>query len=502
LATATLPANTPLAFTTFVTSFDGTKISVNYFPALGATAGTESPTILNGPGLGTAGNTDPNAPYTVSGLVPGLPTLRDGYNVVTWDPRGEFASGGTLQLDSPAYEGQDVSSIITWTTGLDTTKMDTVQPATGGPDPLIGMVGGSYGGGIQLVAAGIDPRVDAIVPGIAWNNLTDSLYPNDTFKTSYSSLLLLSLVTIGAKINNQIYAGIATGDLLGKLTQSQQALLNSSGPDFLLPSTTTPTLFIQGTVDVLFPLQQSLANASQLNPAAPVKMIWFCGGHGACLDLTPTQQAAQSEFLSDETMAWLDFYVKDEHPITDPVPGPKFQWIDNLGVTHSSTMLPDDPAFATYVGNPVGEGGFLPIVPVVGGSGPQTAIPIPYSLGLGAPAKNAVNTPIATTAGDEIVGSPTVSFDYSGVGTTDHVYVQIVDKSTGLVVGNIVTPVDVTLDGKQHTATVNMEDIAYTATPTTDLELQVVSSATPFLSLTSFGGMQISNVQIAMPIVN
>ena len=46
------------------------------------------------------------------------------------------------------------------------------------------MVGGSYGGGIQLVTAGIDPRVDVIVPGIAWNNLEDSLYPNQTFKTS------------------------------------------------------------------------------------------------------------------------------------------------------------------------------------------------------------------------------------------------------------------------------------------------------------------------------
>ena len=32
-----------------------------------------------------------------------------GYNVVTWDPRGEFDSGGILQLDSPAYEGQDVT---------------------------------------------------------------------------------------------------------------------------------------------------------------------------------------------------------------------------------------------------------------------------------------------------------------------------------------------------------------------------------------------------------
>ncbi len=51
----------PVAFTTKVTSFDGTLISVNYFPASGLKTGDKAPTILNGPGLGSAGNTDPNS---------------------------------------------------------------------------------------------------------------------------------------------------------------------------------------------------------------------------------------------------------------------------------------------------------------------------------------------------------------------------------------------------------------------------------------------------------
>ncbi len=44
-------------------------------------------------------------------------------------------------------------------------------------DPRIGMVGASYGGGIQLVAAATDPRIDAIVPTIAWNTLNDVAVP-------------------------------------------------------------------------------------------------------------------------------------------------------------------------------------------------------------------------------------------------------------------------------------------------------------------------------------
>src|SRR5262249_19448247 len=145
----------------------------------------------------------------------------------------------------------------------------------------IGMVGGSYGGGIQLVSAAIDPRIDAIVPGIAWNTLNSSLYPNQAFKTSWATLLLLFLVDSGARINPQIYSGILTGGLLGVLPPSQQALLAASGPGSLVSDITVPTLLIQGTVDDLFPLQQAVTNAQLLAAnGVPVKMIWFCGGHG------------------------------------------------------------------------------------------------------------------------------------------------------------------------------------------------------------------------------
>ena len=191
----------PVAFTVKIPSpKDGALISTNYFPAYivaaDPTGNTTAPTILNGPGLATAGNIDPTAADTVDGLVPGLNFMRSaGYNVVTWDPRGEFDSGGILQLDSPAYEGQDVTGIINWLSDNVNYTHQQFDPQAGNPgdadDPAIGMVGGSYGGGIQLVTAGIDPRVDVIVPGIAWNSLLDSLYTNEAFKTSYSSLLLL-----------------------------------------------------------------------------------------------------------------------------------------------------------------------------------------------------------------------------------------------------------------------------------------------------------------------
>ncbi len=488
----------PIAFTTTVaSSLDGTPISVNWFPRIGLGPSDEAPTILNGPSLATAGYIDPTQELTVFGLVPGLKPLRAaGYNVVTWDPRGEFASGGVLHLDSPYYEAVDVASIIDWVAEQKNTALDPGSTT----DPLIGMVGGSYGGGIQLTTAGTDGRVDAIAPGIAWNNLVTTLYPHDAFKTSWSSLLLLSLVVSGSRIDSEIYSGILTGALAGFLTKGQQDFLNENSPDNVVGDIKVPTLFLQGTVDTLFPLQQALKNAAALDPSVPVKMIWYCGGHGKCLD--PVDQDRQSAFLVNETLAWMNTYVKGKTvDAPPPVTGPTFEWIDQTGNLYSTNHLPTDPS--NFFGPSIsasGEGRILPIVPVIGGSGPQNKAGFPVSLVLGAPAKNAVNVSLPTVSEiTYVVGAPELTLTYSGLGTARTVYAQIVDETTKRVVGNIVSPIPVKLDGTRQSVTVKMENIAYTMTPMDRLTLQIVTSATPFENATAYGAINIAKVDLTLP---
>jgi len=78
-----------------VTSFDGTKIALHFFPA---PQGGKAPTILEGPGWSMSGATDTSSPTDPTLGVVGLaPLLKAGYNVLTWDPRGFGASGGTAQ---------------------------------------------------------------------------------------------------------------------------------------------------------------------------------------------------------------------------------------------------------------------------------------------------------------------------------------------------------------------------------------------------------------------
>ncbi|MGB3485631.1 MAG: CocE/NonD family hydrolase [Mycobacterium sp.] len=491
----------PIAFTTRIKSFDGTPISVNHFPASGLGLGEDAPTILNGPSLATAGYINLSQPNTVSGLVPGITTMREaGYNVVTWDPRGEFASGGRMHLDSENYEARDVSAIISWVSGQPGTAFEGTSD-----DPLIGMLGGSYGGGIQLTSAGIDPRIDAIAPGIAWNSLETALYPNNAFKTAWASLLALALVSTGARPDLEIYAGITTGVLFGFLTPGQRAFLSSNSPATVVGNITVPTMFLQGTVDGLFTLQQALDNAAALNPDVPVRMIWYCGGHGYCLDLDKDAQASQTQYLINQQLAWMDTYVKYKGTGPGVLPGPEFVWVDQNGNWFTANNLPIDgsPFFSSETIEVSGHGGLLPVLPIIGGSGPQTKIPFPISLPAAAASRHALQVEIpARPAGSpdvHVVGAPTLTLTYSGLGTSRNIYAQLVDNKTGRVLGNLVTPVPVTLDGHTRTVTIHLENIAYTMGEGDSLTLQIVDSATAYEDFTSLGLVNVSTVTITLP---
>ncbi|MGD9621416.1 MAG: CocE/NonD family hydrolase [Mycolicibacterium sp.] len=470
-----VPVNAPVAFTSYVTSFDGVQISTNFFPAAGLAPGEKARTILNGPGLGAPGNINAKSVMTTFDLVPGMVPLRDaGYNVVTWDPRGEHASGGIMQLDNPFYEGRDTQAIIEWVTGLS----ETLLEAAG--DPVMGMVGGSYGGGIQWTTAGIDDRIDAIVPVIAWHSLNEALYPTELFKTAAGDLLGTVLRTTGARVNSQIYPAIFLGSLFGHITPTQQAVLGSAGPTVLVNEITAPALIIQGTVDILFDLAQASENAKILQDnGVPVQMLWVCGGHGSCLYPTNPNQ---TELILKSTMDWLDRYVNDNSLAPT---GPTFQWFDQNGDYHFSELLPTDPVFHGPSLGAAGPGGPLPIVPVGGGSRTLHATE----------ARIAVNLEIPQVQETTLlVGTPELTLTYQGRGTHSHIFAQLVDNATGLVIGNAVTPVPVTLDGRLHEVTLPMEQIAFTLEPGNSIKLQVFGSALQFAHIGSWGLVDIDGV--------
>ena len=71
----------------------------------------------------------------------------------------------------------------------------------------------------------------------------------------------------------------------GKLSRRGPRLVRLPRPgDALVDRIRVPTLLLQGTADTLFTLAEAITNYEILRGnGVPVKMIWFCGGHGACL---------------------------------------------------------------------------------------------------------------------------------------------------------------------------------------------------------------------------
>ena len=176
--------------------------------------------------------------------------------------------------------------------------------------------------------------------------------------------------------------------------------------------------------------------------------------------------------------------------------------------------MPSDPSFQGTPISKSGPGGILPIVPIIGGSGPQPSIlrlPLStldkalLSIATAAPASNAINLTVPVPTGTQIVGAPQLTFTYSGLGTGRTLYAQIVDDKTGLVLGNLATPIPVTLDGRSHTVTADpgtLKNVAYTATaPGSTLTVQLFGSATQYENLTSFGAISVSNMTLSLPTV-
>jgi len=475
-----------------ITSFDGTVIRAHWFPLTDyrpQTAAGPHPTVLMGPGWSLPGDTD----TTGQGILGGAPIkdlLDAGYNVLTWDPRGFGQSGGIAEVDGAAFEARDVSSLISWVATRPGVQLD------GPGDPRMGMVGGSYGGGIQLVTAATDCRVDAIVPTIAWHSLGTSLYKADTVKTGWSGIL--SNLSGGDHVDPMVTASAVSGRTTGTITAAQAAWFLTRGPATLVHRITVPTLIIQGTVDTLFTLQEGVENYEVLRASGTkTAMQWFCGGHGVCLT-DPGDTAASGQ----ASLAWLKRYVQRD---TSTDTGPGFAFVDQNGTSYSAPSYPL-PETVPFTGS---GSGTLPLVPT-GGAGPVTSVPTDQQLGslvagiTPAPATNAVDVPITVAKAGVVVGAPRLSITYSGTVPAHtrptRVFAQLVDTATGIVLGNQITPIAVTLDGHAHTVTVPLEIVAYTATPASHLELQLVATTTAYAVPQLGGSVAFSTVRVALPV--
>jgi ABC-2 type transport system ATP-binding protein len=454
----------------------------------GLAAGTTAPTILNGPGWAGTGETDPNA-----GLVKAFNSA--GYNVVTWTPRGFGASGGLVSIDRPEIEGRDTSAIVDMIAKQPWAQLD----APG--DPRIGMAGGSYGGAIQYSTAIADRRLDALVPVVGWFSLSTSLYKDQTFKQGWDSLLYASGLgaadAVAPGLDPHITSAYEQGLKSGVLSAANEQWFADRGPGAAVGKIAAPTMVVGGTVDTLFPLDEDIKLYTAIKRGgAPIKMVWFCGGHGECLTGTgdpggsgPATLSLGSQHLSDLTLRWFAKYVKKD---AGADVGPGFEWLADDAKWRSS---PSWPAKAGRAITATGKG-TLKLVKGYASGEPMLATP--------AKAAAALQVKVTAPRAAQLVGAPKLTLTYSGNASpakAAKVFAQLVDVKRNIVVGNQATPIPLTLDGKRHLVSRELDPIAASAAKGTKYVLQLVPSSKVWSPQRATGTVKVAWLRLVLPVV-
>lgn len=310
---------------------DGVSIRATvYQPELAP--GESVPLVISAHGFGGFRTSGPISFYGQF-MITGEATLnawRHKYWVISFDQRGFGESGGNVEMMQPEFEPRDVMEIITWA-NRNLPRLTRETP----DDPVVGMVGESWGGGVQLLASIFDPRIDAIVPITTWNNLARTLAPNDQVKTYWGAILVaaggMSSVFDFGKMLQPPYADLVAGTM----TPEARDALERASPSRYCAEQRYPQadmLLLQGFTDTMMPLNEAVENRQcGLAAGRDVRLVGIQKGHrlpwpAQSIDGMPmfsTDNHIDCGDTSFDTQAmilqWFDLKLKQQ-PEMKPIP--------------------------------------------------------------------------------------------------------------------------------------------------------------------------------------
>lgn len=322
-----------------ITSADGTAVAMTvFYPSLDS--GEAAPLLMHSHGFG--GNRVSSLEFEESMQTSeiGIDTLQVAYNekdsvpgrtgwyVISYDQAGHGDSGGNVNIMDPEVEGLMYKAVLDW--AEDNLSNLAFERKGADIDPVVGSIGRSYGGAFQLMGAGIDERLDAMVPNGTWFDLRYSLNPMGVPKTTYLNGLVLSgLESIQGRFSPELYDALVRASTTNEVPEEIVQRLGSNGAveyctdeDFGQFNRDTqlrpvPSLFIQGARDILFNINESIRGFecyNAVNPAAKLMTVKY--GHS--LDSLGMQESPSdtlantgAKYAFNESKIWLASTQKD-----------------------------------------------------------------------------------------------------------------------------------------------------------------------------------------------
>ena len=295
-ATMLVPSTATAAEHTFehetVKGEGGIDIAVTIFKPSGAGPSSKVPVVLQSHGWG--GSREAEITATVEQF------LDAGFGMVSFDQRGHGESGGQANVQDPELEAEDVQNVIDRIAELDWVQHDTAKGKPIANDPVLGAIGGSYGGGYQTMTA-LDElaeegrtRFNALAPQITWYDLPESLAPQKVVRSTWNVVLYGAGASMVPNFIHESFAWGSTtgqwpdGTLYGEPVDGAPNLdeiFHKHSPVAFAEKgirIDVPVLLRQGTSDNLFNLNQGLKiidDAVTARARSQSYLVAYNGGH-------------------------------------------------------------------------------------------------------------------------------------------------------------------------------------------------------------------------------
>lgn len=251
--------------TIYSNAADNNNIEATLFKPAGASASSPVPMVLHSHGWGGS--------RTRTGFGDWLDA---GFAILSFDQRGFGESGGEANVEDPELEGLDVEAVIDFVADLDWVSNDCGSCYTNSvsetkDDPVLFAIGGSYGGGYQMIGAFTETRnngstrFNALAPEITWYDLPNSLAPDGVVRMGWVSALFAAGATA---LPQYVKDAFVEGAVRGSMPEWLATEFYTHSPaGFVEPRDGStpiqldiPMLVGQGSTDNLFNLNQGIKN--------------------------------------------------------------------------------------------------------------------------------------------------------------------------------------------------------------------------------------------------